>query len=209
MKQILIPLIISIVLISVVFVDFENLEGQFSEMLTAAQENPGEYSGISFLVLSSDILLPVPSSIVMYSNGLVLGLLKGTGLSLISVLLSSVIGYYLGRISAFRAKADARTSAIMEKYGAVGIIITRGIPILSESIVFTAGYNRLSFKLFFLLSLIGYLPVCLVYAYFGNLAQDGNMMLISFFAALLVSLVLWFFGKKMISKFFQSQATQS
>lgn len=206
MKQILIPLIVSILLISILFVAFENLEVYFEELLATAQTNPGEYSGLSFLVLSSDIVLPVPSSMVMYSNGLVLGLIKGAGLSLISVMISSVIGYFLGRLSAFRSKADERARAIIQKYGAVGIIITRGIPILSESIVFTAGYNRLSFRLFLLLSFIGYLPVCLIYAYFGNLAQNANLFLISFFASLLVSLLLWFFGRKLIAQFFKSHA---
>lgn len=206
MKQILIPLIVSIVLISVLFVVFENLEMYFEELLTTAQTNQTGYSGLSFLVLSSDIVLPVPSSIVMYSNGLVLGLLKGAGLSLVAVMVSSLIGYFLGRLSSFKAKADARAQAIMQKYGAVGIIITRGIPILSESIIFTAGYNRMNLRLFMLLSFIGYLPVCFIYAYFGNLSQDANLFLISFFASLLVSLALWFFGRKLIAQFFESHA---
>lgn len=206
MKSVLVPLLVSILLISILFVALENLEVYFEELLEAAQTNAGKYSGLSFIVLSSDIILPVPSSIVMYSNGLVLGLLKGAGLSLISVIISSVIGYYLGRLSAFRSKADERARTIMQKYGAVGIVITRGIPILSESIVFTAGYNKLNFRLFLLLSMIGYLPVCFIYAYFGNLAQNANLFLRSFFASLMVSLLLWLFGRKLIAQFFQSHA---
>ena len=206
MRAILIPLLVSIALISVLFVAFENLEVYFEELLSTAQNNQSGYSWLSFLVLSSDIVLPVPSSIIMYTNGLALGLLKGTLLSLASVMVGSTIGYYLGRASAFRSTTSEKAMAIMEKYGALGIIITRGIPILSESIVFTAGYNRLNFKLFTLLNFIGYLPVCFIYAYFGQLAQDANLFLISFAASLLVSVALWVFGKKMIAQFFTKNA---
>ena len=206
MRAILIPLLVSIALISVLFVAFENLEVYFEELLSTAQNNQSGYSWLSFLVLSSDIVLPVPSSIIMYTNGLALGLLKGTLLSLASVMVGSTIGYYLGRASAFRSTTSEKAMAIMEKYGALGIIITRGIPILSESIVFTAGYNRLNFKLFTLLNFIGYLPVCFIYACFGQLAQDANLFLISFAASLLVSVALWVFGKKMIAQFFTKNA---
>ena len=206
MRAILIPLLVSIALISVLFVAFENLEVYFEELLSTAQNNQSGYSWLSFLVLSSDIVLPVPSSIIMYTNGLALGLLKGALLSLASVMVGSTVGYYLGRASAFRSTTSDKAMAIMEKYGALGIIITRGIPILSESIVFTAGYNRLNFKLFTLLNFIGYLPVCFIYAYFGQLAQDANLFLISFAASLLVSVALWVFGKKMIAQFFTKNA---
>jgi uncharacterized membrane protein YdjX (TVP38/TMEM64 family) len=206
MKQILIPLLVSIVLVSVVFVFFENLEVYFQGLLDRAQHNPNEYSTISFFVLSSDIVLPVPSSIVMYTNGLTLGLLKGTLLSFVSVFVSSTIGYYLGRFSAMGLKKgqNEKANAIMQKYGSLGIIITRGIPILSESICFTAGYNKLNFRFFTALNLIGYLPVCLIYAYFGSVAQNANLFLISFFTSLLVSLALWVFGKKLIAHYFET-----
>jgi uncharacterized membrane protein YdjX (TVP38/TMEM64 family) len=206
MKQITIPLIVSIVLVSLVFVFFENMEAYFETLLTTAEQNEAEYATLSFLILSSDIVLPVPSSIVMYGNGLVLGLLKGALLSLVAVFVSSTIGYYLGRFSNFRARSDQRATAIMQKYGPLGIIITRGIPILSESVIFTAGYNRMNFRLFTALNLIGYLPVCFIYAYFGNLAQSANLFLISFAASMVVSLLLWIFGRKLIAQFFNANA---
>lgn len=207
MKQIVVPLLISIILVSLVFVFFENMEAYFENLLTAAEQNQTEYAMLSFLVLSSDIVLPVPSSIVMYGNGLVLGLIKGTFLSLIAVFVSSAIGYYLGRFSNFKSRTDDRAMAIMQKYGALGIIITRGIPILSESVVFTAGYNRMNFRFFILLNFIGYLPVCFIYAYFGNIAQSANLFLISFAASILMSLILWIFGRKLISQFFNTHAS--
>ena len=206
MRAIVIPLLVSIALISVLFVAFENLEVYFEELLATAQSNQSGYSWLSFLVLSSDIVLPVPSSIIMYGNGLALGLIKGGLLSMGSVMVGSTAGYFLGRASAFKSKPNERAMAIMEKYGALGIIITRGIPILSESIIFTAGYNRLNFKLFTLLNFIGYLPVCFFYAYFCQLAQDTNLFLISFAASLLVSVLLWVFGKKLIAQFFTKNA---
>jgi hypothetical protein len=54
-----------------------------------------------------------------------------------------------------------------------------------------------------LLNFIGYLPICLIYAYFGNLGQGQSLFLISFGASILVSLLLWIFGRKLIDQFVQ------
>ena len=199
MKSILLPFVISIILVSVVFVFFENMEGYFQNLLQNLQENTWRYSFFSFLILSSDILLPVPSSSVMYSNGVVLGVLNGFVLSLISSVLSSVIGYGLGRFTNFRLNSSSCSSQkLIKRYGNVAIIISRGIPILSESISFTAGYNLMKFRTYFLMNLIGFFPVCMIYSYFGHMGQDRNMFFLSFVLSILLSALIWFFGKSLL-----------
>ena len=47
------------------------------------------------------------------------------------------------------------------------MILSRGIPILSESICFTAGYNKMNFKVYTFLNIVGAIPISLVYGYFG------------------------------------------
>jgi uncharacterized membrane protein YdjX (TVP38/TMEM64 family) len=198
MKQFLGPFLASSVLVILVFVFFEDLEAYIENLIAISQSNKQEYVLISGLFLSSDILLPVPSSIIMYANGLVLGTLWGTLLSLVCSLISSCVGYALGILSAKTLRSSKReeASTILNKYGVVGIIISRGVPILSESISYTAGYMRMKFKNFFLLNFIGYLPITLLYAYFGSLGSDLNIFLYCFAASLLLSLILVVFVKK-------------
>lgn len=154
------------------------------------------YTILSFLVLGSDIVLPVPSSIVMHINGMVLGTFWGGLLSLISVMISSVIGYYLGRSTQWmtKSKNNAKENAFLNKYGVFAIIMSRGIPILSESIVLICGYNRFKFKHFVGYSLLGYVPICWLYAYFGNLSNDLFFVAVSI--SMLISFIAWYYGRQ-------------
>lgn len=200
MKRVFWPLILSVVIISLFFVFFESMELFFQEFLLASQNNTLLFVSSSFLMLSSDILLPVPSSIVMFYNGLVLDFFYGSLLSLASVFISSTIGYYLGRFTAFGMKQskDEKATHLVNQFGGMAIIITRGIPILSESICFTAGYNKMKFKYFSILNFIGYLPVCFIYAYFGSLGQEKNLFFYALAISLILSLIFYIIGKKIL-----------
>ena len=169
MKSILYPILISIIGVSLVFIFFEDLEGYFTDILIAARDQPDNYAFISFGVLASDIIMPVPSSIVMYYNGLVLGFIKGSSLSLVSLIVSGTIGYWIGFSSAFsfNHQKNKKADALIKIYGSLGMILSRGIPILSESICFTAGYNKMNFKVYTFLNIVGAIPISLVYGYFG------------------------------------------
>lgn len=206
MKQLILPMLISVVLISLCFVFFEDLEIYFEELLRQLQNNARHYTLISFLVLSSDIVLPIPSSIVMYLNGWILGIFQGFLLSILASMLSTTIGYFLGKLTAMGLKQSAnnKTQQIIQKYGGMAIIMTRGIPILSESISLTLGYNRMNFKVYTLLNFIGFLPICLIYAYFGSLGQQSDLFLIAFGASLLIALLMWLLGRKLVAQLFDT-----
>ncbi|WP_461303577.1 TVP38/TMEM64 family protein [Aureisphaera sp.] len=197
MKKIIIPFLFFATAIIVVFLVFGNLEQYFQTLLEEAQSSTSYYSLLSFAILCSDIILPVPSSIVMHFNGMVLGALYGGLLSLVSVMISSVLGYYLGKFTRWgkRSQKDASGVSFLHKYGVFAIIISRGIPILSESIVLLCGYHRINFKTFIIYSLIGYIPVCWIYAYFGSLSND--LFLIAVSVSLLISVITWYIGKRM------------
>lgn len=117
MKKILIPFLISSVLIITVFLFFESLETYFTELLKKISEHKTTYSFVSFIVLASDIILPVPSSIVMYTNGFVLGLFGGTFVSFFSVMTGAIAGYYLGKWTSIVLKAndDEKANSILSR----------------------------------------------------------------------------------------------
>jgi len=196
MKQILVPFLVFTVAIILIFVFFGGAEVYFQNILEEARTDVTYYTFLSFLVLCSDIALPVPSSIIMHFNGMVLGTFWGGLLSLVSVMISSVIGYYIGRSTQWAAKSknNPKGNAFLNKYGVFAIIISRGIPILSESIVLICGYNRFKFKHFMGYSLLGYVPICWLYAYFGNLSN--NLFLVAFSISMLLSFIAWFFGRR-------------
>jgi uncharacterized membrane protein YdjX (TVP38/TMEM64 family) len=203
-KKILIPFLISATLITVAFLLFGEMETFFVETLHHAENNKSVYSLLSFLILASDIILPVPSSIVMYTNGYVLGFFYGFFISLTALMVGAMVGYYLGKFTSMgvKAKDDQKADLILAKYGFMSILITRGIPIISESICLVCGYNKMPFKMYFILNLIGYIPVCILYAFCGSLGYNKDMFLITFGISLLISAAFWIFGKKFLTRYF-------
>ncbi|MBK6783938.1 MAG: VTT domain-containing protein [Saprospiraceae bacterium] len=109
---------------------------------------PEMYATLSFMLLTADIILPVPSSIVMYLNGYVTGIIFGTLLSFFSLLAGSIVGYYIGRFTSGSLKSTSEKQAgmILSEYGVAAILMTRGIPVLSEALCIVCGYNRMPLK---------------------------------------------------------------
>jgi uncharacterized membrane protein YdjX (TVP38/TMEM64 family) len=202
LRKIFIPFGVTLVVIILSFLFFGELEEFSRDVLVRVGNNPVQYALASFAVLVSDIVLPVPSSVVMYLNGLFLGALGGLSLSMVSVVCSALIGYFIGRGSSavLRSKPDQVSGNILKKYGYLAILITRGIPVLSESVCIVCGYNRYDLKRYMLWNFLGYIPVCAVYAYAGSVSGSKEQFLLSFGASVLVSGVLWLFGKKLIDR---------
>jgi len=202
LKKIFIPLGVAVAVTILSFLFFGEMEQFSNEMLVRVGHNRPQYALASFAVLVSDIVLPVPSSIVMYLNGLFLGAFTGFSLSMVSVVCSALIGYFIGRGSsaALRSKLDRVSDDILKKYGYLAILITRGIPVLSESVCIVCGYNRYGLKRYMLWNFLGYVPVCAIYAYAGSVSGSKEQLLLSFGASVLISGVLWLFGKKLIDR---------
>lgn len=201
MKSILYPFLLTCLVILIIFGLFDNLETYFPQQLTALNKHHKTYALVSFVILSGDILLPVPSSIVMYLNGLVLGPFWGTLLSFIALLIGSIVGYLIGTFSShiLNKNSNEQAANLLEKYGPSILVLTRGIPVISESLCFVCGYNRVHFKTYLLFSAIGYLPVCLVYALFGSFGKsDSESFLWSFAASFVVSGLVWLFGRRLL-----------
>jgi uncharacterized membrane protein YdjX (TVP38/TMEM64 family) len=193
MKKSIIVFVISILIIISIFIFWGDVENKIITVLNSLKGQKLQYSFFSFLFLASDIILPIPSSIVMFLNGYVLGIILGSMISLLSLLTSAVIGYYIGQLTSWGYKANEKnnTNVLLNKYGTLSILITRGVPILSESVCILCGFNRIPFKQYFLLNLIGYFPLCLLYGFCGSIGYDKNMFFISFGCSLLISASFW------------------
>lgn len=202
-KKIFLPMLVVMLFIITSFLLFSDLELYFTNLLTSVKTQPFLYAAISALILLSDSFLPVPSSIIMYTNGYVLGILPGALISLITLMLSAILGYYMGIFSSvgLKAKSDLQANSLLTKYGAFSIFITRGIPILSESICFLYGYNQMPLRAYLFYNLLGYIPLSLLYAICGNMGYNQNIFLLSFGLSLLFSGLLWVLFRKKIMGF--------
>lgn len=196
MKNLTLPFLIASCIIIVIFIAFGSFENYSTDLLNSLSDKPFSFSAISGLILVGDIVLPVPSSVVMYLNGYVLGTGYGTLLSFVSLMISSVLGYGLGGAPRFikLIQSKKQTSKILEKYGGIAIILTRGIPILSESICMVCGYNKMNFKNYMTFNFIGFLPICILYAYMGTIASELNAFLYALILSIVVTILFWGLG---------------
>lgn len=202
MKVITITFFIISGIIIAVFLGFSNYELELLQLFESVKTNRLSYSLFSFLFLTSDIILPIPSSIVMYLNGMILGLSLGTFLSLTSSILSSIIGYYLGVNFKFIEKRFHTQKEIEDAdnlfntCGDILIIISRGIPVLSETISVVSGTRLVGLKKFTLYNFLGYLPICIIYSLAGFFGRGKEQFLLSFMLVLLISCAFWLIGRK-------------
>ena len=133
--------------------------------------------GVSLLIV--DVVLPVPSSLVMIANGSLFGLGPGAFLSLVGALGAGVLGYAIGRRGdatlgrMLSVDERARADRLLSRWGLVAIVVTRPIPILAETTVILAGASRVSWPRVLAALLIGTIPIVIVFAAIGVAANKA------------------------------------
>lgn len=204
MKKLIVPFMVSVVFILTTFLAFGQIESYFADLLDKLVHNHVLFSLASFLVLASDILLPVPSSLVMFTNGFVLDIAAGSFVSLLGLQVGATIGYYIGKAGVkWNSKGNDQVAHLfLAKYGPWTILLSRGIPVLSESVCIVCGFNKMPFKRYFVLNFIGYVPVSLLYAICGSLGFHQNAFLLTFGASIIITIGLWFVGRQFFSNSF-------
>ena len=157
--------------------------------------------GVGLLVL--DVFLPVPSSLVMVAHGALFGVAGGTLLSLAGGVGAGVLGFALGRwgspllLARVPPEERRRADALLERWGALAVVVTRPVPILAETVAILAGASPLGWPRFLLATAAGTLPAALLYAVTGaTAARLGNAFLV-FGLVLLVAGAFWWAGRRM------------
>jgi uncharacterized membrane protein YdjX (TVP38/TMEM64 family) len=153
------------------------------------------------LLLVSDILLPVPGSLIMIGNGALFGVLTGTLLSLTGGLLACVCGFLIGKkgsqvINRFISEQEKDTARkLMTEWGYLAIIVTRPVPLLSETVIIIAGTTGLKWNKMLLSSFLGLLPGTFIYALTGASAIGMDNGIYSFLIVIIVAGFFWMAGK--------------
>ncbi|WP_276485609.1 TVP38/TMEM64 family protein [Paraflavitalea pollutisoli] len=206
MRKMGITLLVITTIIIGIFLGFPELEARCMAWLDRYRAQPEGFVLVSFCLLSVDVYLPVPSSIVMFANGAVLGIAGGTLLSLAAALTGSMAGFYTGRLSRrlaqrfVPANRQREADELFERYGPISIIITRGIPVLSEAMAILGGTRQMTALRFLQLNLLGYLPVCLLYSLFGHYAHSSAAFLWAFASSIVIAFLYWVGGRVFVKK---------
>ena len=174
---------------------FEDPEYFLENLKHDGEHNDLMVSAVSGLLLISDILLPIPSNIVMTFNGKYFGIVSGTALNLAGMILSCLIAFYIGlKSKLFVKKVLSETDfdtgrAILAKWGMMAIILSRPIPILAESICIVAGASSMKLHRMLIAAFIGNIPPCFIYAYFGSKMESAADGILIFGAVILLSVI--------------------
>jgi uncharacterized membrane protein YdjX (TVP38/TMEM64 family) len=157
--------------------------------------------GVGLLIV--DVVLPVPSSLVMVAHGALFGVLLGTLLSLVGSVGAAMLGFALGRrggsvlAQLVLPQERIRADRLLERWGALAIVVTRPVPLLAETVAIMAGCSPLGWKRAFAASLVGALPGALLYALTGAAAASVQSGVFVFGAVLVVAAVFWVIGRRL------------
>src|SRR5215216_2133165 len=161
--------------------------------------------GVGLLI--ADVVLPVPSSLVMVAHGALFGVVIGTTLSVVGSTGAALVGFALGRrggpllAGLVPAEERARADRLLARWGTLAIIVTRPVPLLAETTAIVAGASTLEWRRVALAALAGNLPVALVYALTGAVAasfENGALVFgLVFGLVLVVAAVSWLVGRRL------------
>lgn len=154
--------------------------------------------GVGLLLV--DVVLPVPSSVVMVANGAILGVVLGTVLSLVGSTGAAMVGFLIGRRGGGLLRRIVspgeidRANRLLDRWGLLAIVVTRPIPLLAETMAIIAGTSRLGWRPVLGAVVAGAIPASLLYAVTGALASGFASGAIVFVVVLLMAGLFWVVG---------------
>jgi uncharacterized membrane protein YdjX (TVP38/TMEM64 family) len=157
--------------------------------------------GVGLLVV--DVLLPVPSSLVMIAHGALFGVVGGTVLSLFGAVGAALFGFALGRRGGplldrlVPLDERRRADSLLQEWGDLAIIVTRPVPILAETLSILAGASSMSWGRMVLATLAGSVPAALIYALAGATARSLDNVALIFGLVIGVAGVFWLVGRRL------------
>ena len=160
----------------------ENLMGLSIEGAVDAWLNDAGIGSAAIIVglLAADVLLPVPSSVVMVLSGAAFGVFWGALLALDGSMLGEWLGFEMVRRFGRRASGviagDDELSELndfFERHGAVAVMVTRPLPMVMETMSLVAGLSKMPRRTFLMASLVGTAPIVVIYAYAGAVSRQA------------------------------------
>lgn len=139
--------------------------------------------GVGLLIV--DVLLPVPSSLIMTGHGAVFGWPLGAALSLLGTVIAAIVAFWIGRRGGpllarlVGPEERERADSMLARWGVIAIILTRPLPMLAETAALLAGASTMRWRTLLVGATVGNLAPALLYAITGATAASlGNSFLI-------------------------------
>ena len=152
-------------------------------------------------LLTIDVLLPVPSSIVCTLAGSFLGLFWGMLFATLGMTAGALLGFALGRLLGRPAMNHwigpaelAKLDELVDRYGVAILVALRPVPLFAEASTLLLGCSRMLWPMFLLTTVPIHLLLALVYALLGKYLSLPVGVALSVAIALLLSLA----AKKML-----------
>ncbi len=156
---------------------------------------------ITIGLLTIDVFLPIPSSLVMIANGAIFGVVLGTMLSIAGSMGAALLGYRLGAsgsriINRFIPQGEQeRAKLFFERWGTLAVIVTRPVPILAETVAIVSGMVVMNPRRFALAALAGVVPASALYAYVGARVVNVVSSMLVFAIVVSIAGAFWFVGR--------------
>ena len=204
-------LLLILVILGGIIVPFVIWGAQFDQTLSLAgarkwMEGYGAWAwaaGIALLV--ADIVLPVPSTVVMSALGWMYGWWLGGLICAAGSMLSGVIAYaacrWLGRGAARRIAGDEglrKGEEIFERRGGWLVALSRWMPVLPEAVACLAGLSSMRWRVFLPALACGSVPTGFVFAAIGHLGQSEPGW--AFALSAFVPVVLWLGAARVLKR---------
>ena len=165
-------------------------------------EQPGVLAGFAGVcLLVADVVLPVPSSLIMIAHGALFGVAFGTLLSLVGSSGATLVAFAIGRRGGpllarlVPVEEQVQSDRLLTRWGMLAIIVTRPVPLLAETTAVVVGTSRLGWSRATLAALAGSLPAALLYALTGAVAARFHNGALVFVLVLLMASSFWLVGR--------------
>jgi uncharacterized membrane protein YdjX (TVP38/TMEM64 family) len=182
---------LTLALILAPFLLFEDEMSAWAGRLTQPERHAGAIALAVIGFLASDVLLPVPSSVVSTASGAALGFLPGLGASVVGMTLGSLIGYGLGRkygLSLVRRLARERdlelVSSRFRRSAVWALAAMRPVPVLAEASALFAGVAKMPLLTYLAVTTLANIGISAIYCAAGANALHGGSFLLAFAASL-------------------------
>lgn len=139
---------------------------------------PATVAGATVTLLTVDLLLPIPSSLVSTLAAHRLGFWGGMACSWLGMTLGAVAGFlaarWLGRVVAQRFSTPDdwnRACRLSRQYGPTILVVARAVPLLAEASVLYLGTTELGWRRFLTAVCLSNLGIAAAYSLLGHWAS--------------------------------------
>ncbi len=172
---------------------FEDRINAAAAALLGAEHGRAAVAAGIVALLASDVVLPVPSSVVSTAAGALLGLSAGAAATWAGMTLGCLGGYLLGRSAGGAAirkllgpAEEARMAEAARRHGPWLLAVFRAVPVLAEASVISCGASRMPLRRFMPVIALSNLGVAMAYGVVGALAAEAASFLVVVAASILV-----------------------